>query len=214
MGRAKFAPAEAGKGRAGQASGGAPRARSTHQRLDGRPVGTGQPGAGGPRFRCTATCARVPARARRGRPRRDGRGHSVRLHVEQRGEGPQPRRVAAVVAGEGTELVEHQPVLPLAGALVAPRHLPGDPLPLRHRERATVDCPPRCPDPGPEGRPASRAFFVRQCGALTHQSQTLYCIHLGGLRSGLCLGWEPESMGRRSAFWVRFDRSHRLRGWR
>jgi len=45
----------------------------------------------------------------------------------------QPRRVAAVVAAEGAELVEHQPALALTGAHVAPRHLPGDRLPLSHR---------------------------------------------------------------------------------
>jgi len=44
-----------------------------------------------------------------------------------------PCRVASVVAGEGAELVEHQPAPPLAGALVAPRHLLGDRLPLAHR---------------------------------------------------------------------------------
>lgn len=45
-----------------------------------------------------------------------------------------PRRVAAVVAAERAELVEHQPAFALAGALVASRHLPGDRLPLVHRQ--------------------------------------------------------------------------------
>jgi len=46
----------------------------------------------------------------------------------------QARRVAAVVAGEGAELVEHQAPLLLGGPAVAPRHLPRERLSLRHRQ--------------------------------------------------------------------------------
>jgi len=41
--------------------------------------------------------------------------------------------VSGLVAGEGAELVEHQPALALAGAHVPSRHLLGDRLPLAHR---------------------------------------------------------------------------------
>jgi hypothetical protein len=45
-----------------------------------------------------------------------------------------PRRVAAVVAAERAELVEHGTPLLLAGLRIALGHLPGDRLPLAHRQ--------------------------------------------------------------------------------
>jgi hypothetical protein len=42
-------------------------------------------------------------------------------HSAERSLAQQTRRVASVVAGEGAELAERQPALPIAGALVAPR---------------------------------------------------------------------------------------------
>ncbi len=71
----------------------------------------------------------------------------------------QPGRVAPVVAGEGAELVEYQPALVLAGAHVAPRHLPGDRLPLAHRQGHRRR-PPCRPHPGLGVRRPSSTFLA------------------------------------------------------
>jgi hypothetical protein len=63
------------------------------------------------------------APARSGRP---GRGTGAQAQ--------EARRVAAVVAGERAEFVEHAAALTLAGAHVALRHLLGDLLPRCHRQ--------------------------------------------------------------------------------